>query len=79
MNAPAFSVIRTTQTAIEAEMLIAELRCAGFHPLELDTASHFSLAGADMSFHIEVPTTEANEARALLDSHERSGADAPNR
>jgi hypothetical protein len=39
-------------------MPIAALRSAGLHPLALDTASHFSFAGADISYHIELPTSE---------------------
>jgi hypothetical protein len=76
MNTPAFTVVRTARTAVEADMLIAALRCAGLHPVDLDTSSHFSLAGADVSFHIEVPTSEVSEARALLNSYERSSHDA---
>jgi hypothetical protein len=72
MNAPAFSVVRTVRTQAEAEMLISFLRSAGLHPLDLDTSSHFSLAGADISFHIEVPTTELEPARELLKSHDCS-------
>ena len=45
-------------------MLIAAMRSAGLHPLALDSASaldaasHFSFAGADISYHIELPTSE---------------------
>ena len=48
-------------------MLIASLRSAGLHPLDLNTASHFSLAGAEIEFHIEVPTEELAAARDLLE------------
>jgi hypothetical protein len=41
MNTPAFSVVRTTRTAGEADMLIAFMRSAGLHPLDLNTSSHF--------------------------------------
>lgn len=68
MNTPAFSVARTARTAIEADMLIALLRTSGLHPLELQTASHISLGGADVSFHIEVPTEELSAARDLMNS-----------
>lgn len=66
MNTPAFSVLKTTRTAIEAEMLIAALRSAGLHPRDLDTASHFSFAGVDISYHVEVPTAELEAAREFL-------------
>ena len=69
MNTPAFTVVRTAQSAAEAEMMIAALRAAGFHPVDLDRSSHFTLAGADVSFHVEVPTEEAEEARDFLKSY----------
>jgi hypothetical protein len=72
MNTPAFSVVRTARTAIEAEVLISVLRGAGLHPQELDTAGHFSLAGADVSFHVEVPTSELSAATEFLKSHDDS-------
>lgn len=66
MNTPTFSVVRTARTAIEADMLIAQLRTSGLHPLDLQTASHISLGGADVSFHVEVPTEELEAAREVL-------------
>lgn len=72
MNPPVFSVVRTTRTAIEADLLIAGLRSAGLHPLDLETASHCSLAGADVSFHLEVPTTELSAVREFLRSQDDS-------
>ena len=54
-------------------MLIAVLRGAGFHPVDLVTSAHFSLAGADIAFRVEVPTSEASEAVEFLDAH-----DSPN-
>jgi hypothetical protein len=39
---------------VEADAVIAVLRAAGLHPRELDTSSHFSFAGADVSYHVEV-------------------------
>ena len=72
MNTPTFSVVRTARTAIEAEVLISVLRGAGLHPQDLETAGHFSLAGADVSFHIELPTGELSAARDFLKSHDDS-------
>jgi hypothetical protein len=66
MSLPAFSVVHTTRTAMEAEMLRSILDRAGLHPLELNTAAHFSLAGAEISFPIEVPSDEADAAKELL-------------
>jgi hypothetical protein len=67
MHTPVFSVVRRTPTAFEADMLIEALRSNGFHPLDLATASHFSLAGADIAFHIEVPTNELVAARKFFE------------
>jgi hypothetical protein len=65
---PTFTTIRTAQTAIEAELLMSALRYEELHPLELNTAGHFSLAGADISYQIQVPSEEAEKAREILDS-----------
>ena len=70
MNTPAFSLVRTVRTAVEADMLITYMRSAGLHPLDLNTSSHFSLAGADVDFRIEVPTEEQNAAREFLKGHD---------
>jgi hypothetical protein len=72
MNTPAFSIVRTDQTAIEADMLIAFMRSAGLHPLDLNMWSHYSLGGADVSFYIKVPTGELSEAQDLLKGYEFS-------
>jgi hypothetical protein len=66
MNPPAFSVVHTTSTAMEAEMLMTVLRGGGLHPLDLNMSAHFSLAGAEISFPIQVPTEEADAAKELL-------------
>jgi hypothetical protein len=36
------------------------------HPLEFSTLSHFSVAGVDVSFPIDVPVSEAEIAREIL-------------
>ena len=72
MNTPAFSVVRTTRTAIEADLLIAAMRSEGLHPLDLQTAGHFSLAGTDVSFHIQVPTAELTEVGEFLKTYDES-------
>jgi len=53
-------------------MLITYMRSAGLHPLDLNTSSHFSLAGAEVDFRIEVPTEEQNAAREFLKGHDDS-------
>jgi hypothetical protein len=70
MNAPDFTVIRTTRTAIEADLMIAALRSSGLNPRDLETMSHFSLAGADVSYYVEVPASEVAAAKELLRGHE---------
>jgi hypothetical protein len=45
-------------------------------PLDPETAGHYSLAGADIDYAVQVPTTEAAEAREILTSHDAS-ASAP--
>jgi hypothetical protein len=72
MNTSAFSIVRSARTEVEANMLIAFMRSAGLHPLDLNTSSNFSLAGADIEFEIVVPTEELNEARELLKSQDDS-------
>jgi hypothetical protein len=53
-------------------MLITFMRSAGLHPFDLNTSSHFSLAGADIEFPIAVPSAELNAAREFLRSHDDS-------
>lgn len=71
MNTPAFTVVCTARTLIEADLVIATLRNAGLHPVELDTFSHFSLAGADVSYHIKVPTPEVSAAKEGLSLNDK--------
>ena len=72
MDTPAFTVVRTTRTAIEADLLIAAMRSEGLHPLDLETAGHFSLAGTDVSFHIQLPTVELPAAGKFLKAYDES-------
>ena len=69
MNNSSFAVVRTTRTAVEADMMIAALRATGLHPLELNTWAHCTLIGGDQSYYIEVPKSELSEATALLESY----------
>jgi hypothetical protein len=72
MTTPAFSVVRTTRTAIEADLLISAMRSEGLHPLDLQTAGHFSLAGTDISYYVQIPTTELAAAREFLSAYDES-------
>jgi hypothetical protein len=76
MNTPAFTVIRTTRTAIEADLIVSFLRSAGMHPVDFSISPHFSLGGAEGSFPIEVPTTEAKSASDLLKDYDKPGTGA---
>jgi len=55
---------------MEAELVITSLRRAGLHPVELNTAAHFSLAGADIEYVVRVPTPEMAEAADVLNSYD---------
>lgn len=68
MDTPAFTTVRTVQTAAEADVLIAALRAAGLHPLELKMTGHFAMGAVETSFPITVPTKELKAAREFLDS-----------
>lgn len=72
MYTPAFSVAQTSATAIDADLRIAALRSAGFHPLDLDTASNFTMAFTDIAYRISVPTDELSAAKDFLNSFDAS-------
>jgi hypothetical protein len=76
MNTPSFSIVRTVRTAVEADMLITFMRTDGLHPLDINTSSHFSLAGAEIEFPIRVPTEELSAARELLKGYAGSARSA---
>lgn len=66
MNSTTFKTVKTARTAIEADLMISALRAAGLHPVELSMSSHFSVAGVDISYPIQVPVAEVEPARELL-------------
>ena len=74
MTTQAFTKVRSAQTQAEAGLLISVLQQSGLHPLELDTAGHFSLAGVDVDYSVQVPSEEAEEARAILATFDRNAA-----
>ena len=71
MSSPAFTIVRTAQTAAEADLMISALRGAGLHPVDLSLAPHVSHYGADFSFSVRVPTGEARAAKEILESYGR--------
>ena len=74
MNPQTFATVRTTRTPMEAGLLISILENAGLHPMSVDTASHFSVAGADFDYPVRVPTAEAAEAREVLNAYDKRAA-----
>ena len=66
MKTSIFTCSRSTQTPVEADLLILMLRSAGFHPLDLVTYGHFSMGGSDISFQVRLPTEEVAEAQRFL-------------
>jgi hypothetical protein len=74
MNTQAFTTVRNVRSQAEAGLLISILRVSGLHPLELETAGHCSLAGADVDYAVQVPTEQAAEARAILTAYDTKAA-----
>ena len=74
MGNSAFTTVRTVQTASDADLMISVLQSAGLHPVELSLSPHFSLAGAEVFFPIQLPSEEHAAAKAILDSWQTSAA-----
>ena len=74
MNTQTFTTVRTTRTPMEAGLFISILENAGLHPVSVDTASNFSVAGAEIEYPVRVPTAEAAEAREILNSYDKPAA-----
>lgn len=74
MNNQIFTTVRTTRTSTEAGLLINILKNAGLHPVTVDIASNFSVAGAEIEYPVRVPTAEAAEAREVLNAFDKPTA-----
>jgi len=59
---------------MEAGLFISLLENAGLHPVNVDIASSFLVAGAEIEYPVRVPTAEAAEAREVLDSYDKPAA-----
>ena len=59
-------VIARFPNLVEAELVVCYLRSNGFTPMDIPTASHFSLAGVDQFYHVHIPSEEADDARKTL-------------
>ena len=47
-------------------MVQSRLEAEGFHPLDVQQSPHYTLAGNDEAYYVEVPTSEAHQVRAWL-------------
>ena len=74
MTNPAFTTVRSARTQAEAGLLISVLQQASLHPLELGTYGHWSLAGVDIDYSVQVPSDEAEEARNVLNAFDNNAA-----
>jgi hypothetical protein len=61
-----FPRIHTAQNPAEAAVVISFLRSAGFHPLDLQMSPFVCYAGADQSYHVQVPPEEVEAAAEAL-------------
>jgi len=50
----------------KASLLISLLKSNKFHPLELQTSSHCSIAGADIFYYVQIPEQEYESAKSFL-------------
>ena len=61
-----FKEIYATRDYGEAVTTISLLMASGFHPLELQTSSHVSIAGADVYYYVQVSDEESESAKEFL-------------
>ena len=50
----------------EVWLIISLLKDNGYHPLELQTAPHVSIAGADIIYYVQIPDEEFESAKKFL-------------
>jgi hypothetical protein len=74
MSTQAFTTVRSARTQVEAALIISILQQAGLNPLELGTAGHYSLAGVDVDYSVQVPSEEAEEAKEVLTAYDANAA-----
>jgi hypothetical protein len=61
-----FATVSQVASSAEADLMISLLRAEGYHPLDLDMSSHFSLAGCETGYQVVVPREEEGAALELL-------------
>ena len=66
MKAVVSVTVSMTETWSAAEGMIARLRSAGLHPLDLSVSTPLVFPGKKTTYPIEVPAEEAEPARGLL-------------
>ena len=55
---------------MEAGLFTGILENAGLHPVSVDLASNYSLAGAEINYPVRVPTAEVAAAQEILNSYD---------
>ena len=68
MNAMMSVKVTATQKWSVAEKILARLRKAGLHPLDLSLSTPLVPLGKKATYPIEVPADEANVARQVVNS-----------
>jgi hypothetical protein len=66
MHLATFATVFSSRTQSEADLVIGLLRSSGLHPLDLFTSPHFSIAGVDAGYRVEVPQQELETAREII-------------
>ena len=61
-----FPRIYAAQSPLQAEVVISFLKVQGLHPLDLQMSPSILLAGADQSYHVQVPPEEVEAATEAL-------------
>jgi len=51
----------------EAGRIKSLLESEGFNPGPIDSSAHWSVAGADQGYYVEIPNDEAEAARVFLE------------
>ena len=72
MRKAAYMTVKVAQTSDEAVQIIGRLRNGGLHPVDLALAAPLVTPGMRPLFPVEVPSEEAEMARALLPSQKEN-------
>lgn len=58
--------IYACKSSAEAGRIISLLKSKGFEPLDLNTSSHISFAGADPCYYVQVPEKQYEQIKKFL-------------